>query len=248
MNLFSKMSTCFLCLDEATVPVIMERFACFRNYKVHCNSDKVVCFACYVTSLSSIDSCMFCRAPIQQGPEAFRIDLSLVSKEDQRTCFVCKATMSHYDLVPHLLQDSTCVFPCPCGQYYTKDNALLHMESCSFHESCAHCNEFHPKGTDARAVCPKTGIHCRYCDEVVVSDDHWDRQCIQRSIRCPDCSEIFPAIELVNHFSNHVRLSQSRLRTIRQEYENEKTRYKNRFNQLCKLYQDVFPDETDELH
>jgi hypothetical protein len=154
--------------------------------------------------------------------------------------------MKHSELITHLFERSSCLTFCSCGKYITEKNLKNHQASCNFWKKCQVCMDYHEKGNDGKYVCSQTGIHCMDCCEVIVNQDHWKNQCLFRRIKCPECCVQIPAIEIVNHYSEHLCELKKDIKCITSFYHEKKKMYRNKINIFCNLYQDVFPNQDIE--
>ena len=243
------MSVCFICLQPCIVPISLEIFQCFKNYGVHCHSKNHLCFQCYFESLEKgflKEKCSFCKSALANSINSFRIDYESIDKDEIVQCFICKQEMRHTELITHLFENTTCLYFCQCQNFITKKDLKNHQISCNFWKKCQVCMDYHEKQSDGNFVCSRSGIHCMDCSEIIVNKDHWKNQCLFRTMKCPECSIEIPAIEIVNHYSEHLCELKKDIKCLTNFFYEKKRLYRKKINIFCELYQTVFPNQDIE--
>lgn len=235
---------CFICYQECTIPISLFKFACYKNYDIHCNSNKFMCFECYYLSMQVEEKCFFCRAPTMYPATQFYLDYKNIKKDEMVECFVCKESMKHKDLIRHLFENSTCLHLCVCGEYFTKNDKDAHYQKCPFFEKCNFCQTYHERRHDGKKICVKSGTHCMDCCEILTSENHWQDSCLYRKIKCPECGCKILAMDMIDHYSSHLKDYQNDLKEFADFYYQKTKSYQNKLNELCKLYSDIYPENT----
>ena len=67
-------------------------------------------------------------------------------------------------------------------------------------------------------------------------------------MKCPECSLSIPAIEIVNHYSEHLFELKKEIQYVSDFCREKKKMYRDKINVFCKLYQNIFPNEDIEEH
>lgn len=237
------MHQCFICLEECIIPITMEKFECYKNYTIHCNSNKYSCFECYFKYSKMNNKCSICHAPSFRKDDCFQIDYKSIDENKMTSCFICNQEMTHNQLITHLFENSECLFFCTCGQFYTKNEKEEHMKQCNYFENCKICNEYHFVEDGKTFLCKKTGIHCMLCSEIICKDSHWEKTCLHRNIKCPTCKSIVKAIDFVGHYSEHVKQEKLDIQEMTEFLIQKKSEYQKHVRFLCKTFQEIYPGE-----